>query len=241
ATGVLVGAVQSGHGLAWPLTLVGVVFVALQVLSPIHTAISANLGDRTAAWLNDRLTAACVGPPGMGRSEDQGLTADLPVARDFDLGMQGPPLAISMDFIAAGMVELIGGLAAAVVLAGFRWWAPVVLAGGWLATHWLLRESAVWKDRNTDEVRSAHRDSDYAYRLAVDPPAAKELRLFGLVGWTIERFTARRVRLHELQYRATRMRERSVLGSLLVVLAANALVFWSLASAAARGLSLGPA
>ena len=29
-----------------------------------------------------------------------------------------------------------------------------MLAGAWLATHWLLRESAVWRDRNTDEVRA---------------------------------------------------------------------------------------
>ena len=70
----------------------------------------------------------------------------------------------------------------ALVLFGFAWWAPLVLGGAWLATHWLLRESAVWQDRNTDEVRSAQRDADYAYRLAVDPPASKELRLFGLVG-----------------------------------------------------------
>jgi len=42
----------------------------------------------------------------------------------------------------------------------------------------------------------------------VDPPASKELRLFGLAGWTIDRFVARRTRLHELQYAATRLRER---------------------------------
>jgi len=240
ATGVLIGAVQSGRDLAGPLALTGAVFVASQVLSPIHTAISANLGDRTAAWLNDRLATACVAPPGMGHLEDQRLTDDLTVARDFDLGMQGPPLSLSMDFIAVGLIELIGGLASAVVLFGFRWWAPIVLAGAWLATHWLLRESAVWRDRRTDEVRSAQRDADYAYRLAVDPPAAKELRLFGLVGWTIERFTARRTRLHELQYRATRLREKSVLTSLLLVVAANVVVFWALATAAAGGLGLGP-
>jgi ATP-binding cassette, subfamily B, bacterial len=239
ATGVLVAAVQSGRSLVGPLTLVGVVFVALQVLSPVHTALSANLGDRTSAWLNDRLTTMSVEPPGMGHLEDQKLTDDLTVARDFDLGIQGPPLAIAMDFTATGVIELVGGLASAVLLFGFAWWAPFVLAGAWISTHWLLRESAVWRDRNTDEVRSAQRDSDYAYRLAVDPPAAKELRLFGLVGWTIERFMARRVRLHELQYRATRMREKSVLSSLVLVLAANALVFWALASAAADGLGLG--
>jgi ATP-binding cassette subfamily B protein len=239
-TGVLVSAVQGGRALAGPLALAGAVFVALQVLSPIHTAISANLGDRTSAWLNDRLARACVAPPGLGHLEDRELTDDLTVARDFDLGIQGPPLAFSMDFIASGLTELVGGVSAALLLAGFRWWAPLVLAGGWLSTHWLLRESAVWKDRNTEEVRGAQRDSDYAYRLAVDPPAAKELRLFGLVGWTIERFAARRARLHELQYRATRLREKSVLSSLALVVAANAVVFWALASAAGGGLGLGP-
>jgi ABC-type multidrug transport system fused ATPase/permease subunit len=239
ATGVLVGAVQAGHDLTWPLTLTGAVFLALQVLSPIHTSISTNLGDRTAAWLNDRLAAACLGPPGLAHLEDQELTADLTVARDFDLGIQGPPLAISMDFIAGGLIEMLGGLSSAVVLAAFRWWAPIALAGAWLATHWLLRESGVWKDRNTAEVRTAQRDSDYAYRIAVDPPAAKELRLFGLAGWTVERFIARRTRLHELQYRATRLREKPVLWSLLLVLAGNVLVFWALAAAAMDGLGLG--
>src|SRR5207249_7029031 len=142
-----------GDGLGEALALVGVVFVLLQVLSPIHQAVSANLGDRTAAWLYDRLTEACVRPPGMGHLENPELTSDLTIARDFDLGMTGPPLSISMDFIASGMTEMIGGLASAIVLVGFAWWAPILLAGAWLATHWLLRESAVWQDRNTPQVR----------------------------------------------------------------------------------------
>jgi ABC-type multidrug transport system fused ATPase/permease subunit len=240
AMGVLVGAVQRGDPLAGPLAFAGAIFVLLQVLSPIHQAVSANLGDRTAAWLYDRLTEACVRPPGMGHLEDPTLTSDLTVARDFDLGMTGPPLSISMDFIATGMVEMIGGIASAVILARYAWWAPIVLAGAWLATHWLLRESAIWRDRNTEEVRGAQRDADYAYRLAVDAPASKELRLFGLADWTIDRFIARRTRLHELQYAATRLRERPVIWSMLLVVSANVMVFWFLASAAADGrISLG--
>ena len=162
AMGLLVAAVQRGSGLAAPLAFTGIVFVLLQVLSPIHQAVSANLGDRTAAWLYDRLTAACVRPPGMGHLEDPKLTSDLTVARDFDLGMTGPPLSISMDFIAGGLVEMIGGLAFTAVLAGYRWWAALVLGGAWLATHWLLRESAVWHDRNTEVVRASQRDAQYA-------------------------------------------------------------------------------
>jgi ABC-type multidrug transport system fused ATPase/permease subunit len=240
AMGVLVAAVQRGDRLVEGILLVGIVFILLQVLTPIHQAVGANLGARTAAWLYDRLTEACVRPPGMGHLEDPKLTNDLTVAREFDLGMTGPPLHISMDFIASGLVEMLGGLASAVVLAAYAWWAPLLLGGAWLATHWLLRESSIWRDRNTEEVRSAQRDAEYAYRLAVDPPASKELRLFGLAGWTIDRFINRRTRLHGLQFEATRLRERPVVWSMLLVIAANMVVFWSLATAAANGtLNLG--
>jgi ATP-binding cassette subfamily B protein len=232
ATGVLVAAIQHRYSLAVPLATVGVVFVLLQVLGPLHTAISADLGDRTAAWLYDELTGACTAVPGIGHLEDPGLAADLQLARDFDRGMTAPPLSTSMNFIASGLVDMVAGLAQACVLFGFAWWAPFVLAGAWLSTHWLLRESGVWKDRNTEEVRQAARDADYAYRLAVDPPAAKEVRVFGLPDWVLERFITTRRRLHLLQYEATRMRERSVLASLGIVLAANVLVLWMLGAAA---------
>ena len=240
ASGLLVAAVQNRAELAAPLALTGVVFLLLQVLGPIHQAIGANLGDRTAAWLYDRLTDVCVRPPGVGHLEDPSFTTDLTVARDFDLGMTGPPLSISMDFIAGGLVEMLGGLAATLVLFAFGWWEPIVLGGAWLATYWWLRESAVWQDRNTPEVRSAQRDADYFYRLAVDPAPAKELRLFGLAEWTIGRFVERRTRLHVLQYEATRLREKPLLWSVSAVVVANLAVFGTLASAALQGsISLG--
>src|ERR1700722_3645043 len=235
AMGALVGAVQRGNPLGTSLIAVGTVFVLLQITPPFHHAVGANLGSRVAAWLYDQLTIACVSPPGMGHLEDPRLTTDLAMARDFDLGISGPPMSISMDFIASGLVEMVGGLLSAVVLAAYAWWAPILLAGAWLATHWLLRESGVWRDRNTDEVREAQRHADYAYRLAVDPPAAKELRLFGLASWTIERFTSRRRRLFDLRWEATRLREQPVLWSLLLVLSANLIVFWALADDAAAG------
>jgi ABC-type multidrug transport system fused ATPase/permease subunit len=235
AMGVLVGAVQHGDSIAAPLAFAGVAFVMLQVLSPLHQAIGANLGSRTASWLYDELTAACVTPPGMGHLEDQALTTDLTMARDFDLGITGPPLTVSMDFIASGMVEALGGFASMLVLAAWTWWAPLLLGASWLATHWFLRESAVWFDRNTDEVRQAQRHADYAYRLAVDPPASREIRLFGLGDWTVDRFRSLRRRLFDLQWEATRLREKSVLWSLLLVLAANLIVFWRLAAEAESG------
>src|SRR5262249_40902880 len=149
-------------------------------------------------------------PPSMVHLERPDLVDDLVMARNFELGISGPPLHIAMDFIASGLVQMIAGLSSALVLVAFHWWAPILLIGALGSTPWLLRESGVWKDRNTADVRTAQRHADYAYRLAVDAPAAKELRMFGLGGWVVERFTTRRRRLFEMQFEATRLREASV-------------------------------
>jgi len=235
AIGVTVGAVQQDGPVGAPLALTGAVFVIMLAATPILTAVSMNLGNRLSALLNERLIRACVEPPGIGHLEDPDLIDDLTTAREFDRGMTGPPMYLNVDFIASSLVNVVSGVASAVVLTGFTWWAPLALVVAWGSTHWLLRESGVWKDRNTPEVRSAQRHADYAYRLAVDPQPAKELRLFGLAGWIVERFIARRNRLFELQYRATRLREKSIVWCLILVIAANAAVFGALGVAATTG------
>jgi ATP-binding cassette, subfamily B, bacterial len=235
AIGVTVGAVEEAGPVAAALALTGVVFVLMLIVNPIQTAVSMNLGNKVSAWLNEALIRACVQPPGIGHLEDPDLADDLITAREFDRGMTGPPMYLNVDFIATSLVSAASGVASAIVLIGFSWWAPLVLVAAWGSTHWLLRESGVWKDRNTPEVRAAQRHADYAYELAVDPQPAKELRLFGLAGWTVERFITRRKRLFELQYRATRLREKSVIWCMLIVIVANAAVFGALGLGAVSG------
>ena len=235
ATGLTVGAVEQSTSLIGPLLATGLVFVAMQVVTPLHTAISLNLGNAVSTYLNERLITSCVTPPGIGHLEDPELAEDLTVAREFDRGQTGPPMSLNVDFVADGLVGLVVGASSAVVLVGYGWWAPVVLLVAWGSTHWLLRESGVWKDRNTPEVRAAQRHADYAYSLAVDPPPAKELRLFGLPDWVLDRFTERRRELFELQYRATRLRERSVVVAVVVVSVANLAVFGALGWSATTG------
>ena len=242
ASGTVIGAVEDDASLTGPLVFVAIVFVAMQVLNPLHEAVGTNLGHRTSDWMNDQLLAATTAPPGMAHLERPDLTDQLTMARDFDLGIMGPPLHVSMGFIAGGLVRLVAGVAAAIVLVAFEWWAALVLVAAWGSTHVLLRESGVWKDRNTDEVRTSQRHADYAYRLAVDAPAAKEVRLFGLADWVVDRFMQRRRHLHDLQWEATRLRERSVGLTLAIVVVANALVFWRLADQViAGGIDLGQA
>ncbi|MFD0346494.1 hypothetical protein ACFQ0M_11100 [Kitasatospora aburaviensis] len=103
----------------------------------------------------------------------------------------------------------------------------LLVGGAWLATHWLLKES-FW-DRNTGEVLDAQRRSDYTYKLAVDAPAAKELRIFGLGDWTVARFAAARRRLVELRWQTTKLQQRPLRWTILVLVAANGVTLWSLA------------
>src|SRR5690554_4083044 len=65
AIGLLIGAVERGSDPTPALALVGAVFVALQVLPPLHQAASATLGDRLSGWLYDQLMLACLGPEGV--------------------------------------------------------------------------------------------------------------------------------------------------------------------------------
>ncbi len=229
ATGLLVGRLEAGDDLTVPLAVFGVVFVISQVGPPVHQVVGTLLGHRFSSVLNDRLMATTLGPDGIGHLERGDLTNDLTTARDFDLGWSAPPMYLNIDFIAQGLVMLLGGIASALVLIGFAWWAPLLLLAAWGSTHWLLRESGVWRDRNTDAVKAARRHTSYAYDLATEPAAAKEVRLFGLAPWLLDRFTGHRLQLHQLQYDATRLRERSLVGALVIVLAANALLFWVLA------------
>ncbi|MET0324196.1 MAG: ABC transporter ATP-binding protein, partial [Ilumatobacteraceae bacterium] len=234
-SGWLISAVTGAEPLTAPLVAMALVFIAAQVVGPLHEAIGSSLGDRTATSLNDRLMATTLGPPGVAHLERADLANDLTMARDFDLGITGPPLSYGMNFVADGFVGLISGAVSALLLAWYGWWQAVVLVLAWSATHWLLRESAVWQDRRTPEVQRAERHAEYSYRLAVDPPAAKEIRLFGLADWVIDRFTRQRRHLYDLQYEAMRLRERSVAACVVIVVAANLLAFWTLADRAADG------
>jgi ATP-binding cassette, subfamily B, bacterial len=234
ATGALVGAVSAGSRPGWPLAVVAGATIAVLVLSPLHDAASASLGAQVGADLHLRLLRAATAPAGVAHLEEPDLADDFVLARDFDLGLTAPPIRVCMPFVANGLVEVGSGIAAGAILFWYQWWAPLVLVASWLATHRLLRESTVWRGWRSEEVVRSQRQADYAYRLAVDAPAAKELRLFGFGGWAVRRFGDYRRQLLELALQAMRLREGSLVLAALVAIAGNALVIGALADSALR-------
>jgi ATP-binding cassette, subfamily B, bacterial len=240
ATGALIGAVSAGRPASWSLAIVAASSVLILVLSPIQDSLSANLGARVGEDLHKRLLLAAIEPEGIAHLEEPALADEFALARDFDLGITAPPVRLCIPFVANGLVEVGSGLTAAAILFWFQWWAPLILVACWLATHRLLRESTVWKSWQSQDVARSQRHADYAYRMAVDIPAAKELRLFGLGGWTVSRFGTYRRQLLELSLQALRMRERSLIWAALAALAGNGLVVGALAAGSlAHRVSLG--
>jgi ATP-binding cassette subfamily B protein len=233
--GALIGAITRSEALTATLVVLGALFVLAQMVGPLHEAVGFDLGARTSTALNDRLLAATTAPDGIAHLERSDLADDLATARDLELGSTTVPLTYAVNFIGDDLVPLISGVVSAVVLAVIGWWQALLLVVAWGSTHWLLRESSVWSERRTPEVQRAQRHSTYAYALAVDPPAAKEVRLFGLTDWVLDRFVRHRRRLYELQYEATRLRERPTAICLVVVTATNLLVFVTLARQAIGG------
>ena len=235
AMGLLVTAVETGESVTTPLVLVAGSFALLSVSAPIHTQLGAILGDRTSGFLQAELTSAVSDPPGIAHLERPGLADELVAARDFDLGQIGPPLSVSMGFVGAGMVTLLSGVAQALVLATVIWWGALVIAAAWLSTHWLLRESSFWARRSDPEVQAEQRHADYSYRLAVEAGPAKEVRVFGLGDWVVDRFSRRRSRLLELQWEAMRLRQRSLTTVFVVLTAAHVLVLVPIIRGALNG------
>ncbi len=233
--GVLVNDIERGDSTTVPLVAVGLLFVAMQALGPAHDALSANLGARLSSWLHEQLLVACVTPRGLAHLEDAALADRLSTAREFDLGITGPSMTVAMPNIAGGFTAFAGGAAQALLLFGYRWWAPFLIGGAWLSTHVILRSASVWGGRMSDEVMEQQRRADYAYRLTVHPPGAKEVRLFGLTDWIVGGFTALRRRLVEESLRARAIRWRPTWVCILVIAVANGLYFWSLAHTAVDG------
>lgn len=83
----------------------------------------------------------------------------------------------------------LSGLGAFAVIAGWHWWAAVILAAGYLITGrtmtaWLL---SIFADMALDPPVDRRR-AGYLFDLLMKADAAKEIRLFGLPGWMIERY-----------------------------------------------------
>jgi ATP-binding cassette subfamily B protein len=132
----------------------------------------------------------------------------------------------------------VEGIAACVLLVSFAWWAPLLLAGGWtLASQALSR----WVQRGIvdttvrDPAHAGLRRAKYSRSLAMDPLAAKEVRVFGLAGWVVERYASTWQAAMRAIWRERVSNSWQVVFAVVAVTAAHAVVLGVLGAAVVRG------
>jgi ATP-binding cassette subfamily B protein len=179
----------------WRAVVVAFVFAAAafagqQLLAPLQTSLGELVARRVDGQVFDRLMAASLASPGIGPLEDQRLLDELSEAsHELEQGFQSPGRAC------AGLLHLI---ARVVQLAGYV--VVVGVAFSWLAALGVLAVVLAFRQGQRGGLRrysqlfrtiaSQRREYVYLRGLAMHAPAAKEIRVFGLLRWLADRYQA---------------------------------------------------
>jgi ATP-binding cassette subfamily B protein len=191
ASGALIAAVSDGRGVQspWPaLSLMAAVFVTMQVVVPFLGPVTERLATRLEWMLRGRMLSAVLAPPTIAHLEDPSLADELAQSR-----------AVGTEQVES--VRLIGALSAigagrllaassAVVLASYRWWAPLGIVGAWMVSNRWYRREAGRLVTSLEASTPGFRRARYSSGLALEGVAAKELRIFGMARWLAGRFEA---------------------------------------------------
>jgi ATP-binding cassette subfamily B protein len=133
-----------------------------------------------------RAMRATMRRPGIAHLEDPAYIDELALAMATP-GSSPFEVPRALMWVVAMYLESFG---ATLILFRFHWWAPLVLVAALMTSQrWLSRELDLlfqfWSANTT-----GHRKASYFRDLTLTPPAAKEIRVFGLAPWVVGRFSS---------------------------------------------------
>ncbi|HEU4881007.1 MAG TPA: ABC transporter ATP-binding protein, partial [Longimicrobium sp.] len=192
-TGVLAaaipGAVDAGPGATPAFLALAGVAAALALLSLASTLLGQLCRVLDAAYAMEvhcAVAGVTLGSPGLAPLEDPALADRLQAVHDAE---QRGVLRRTCSELATLAVTRLRGAGAFAVLLGFHWWAPLALAAAWHLTNRVYlktTEKGVTVDMGDGAARM--RRTGYLRSLALDAPAAKEVRVFGLGDWAVGKY-----------------------------------------------------
>jgi ATP-binding cassette subfamily B protein len=186
--GVLVGRVAEGGAIAGPLAGLTFLLLLQQLVGPVKSAVAYRATRRVDGVVRGRVMAVGNRSLGTGPLEDPGVLDRLELAG----GTIDPFWDASPGGAAVAVVSLAGRY---LQVAGAAWLLgqiSVPVAAGLTAVVLVAyRQSRRWNRVRLAAQRgnaAAGRASRYTSGLANTPPAAKEVRLFGVLDWLEARF-----------------------------------------------------
>jgi ATP-binding cassette subfamily B protein len=178
-----------GHRLVIALAQAGAAYGVSLLRGPAEDALTAAATARVDALMQRMLVRAVCAPIGIAHLEDREVLNQLASARGELLG-GGQPAGAPMALISQLGDRLTGILACLVLAVFFRWWVGIELLIVWLAVRAPLGAQLRLQARRGRSAAEPLRRSWYLLGLAWRPPAAKEVRVFGLGDWIADRHQA---------------------------------------------------
>ena len=175
----------TGHRLLVALAVMGIAFAAQQISPAVQLTIADGLGRRFNSQLDRRLMRISLSPRGIGHLEDATVGDHLAGARR---GVSGWPRPGDAVTAVGGRVALYTSLlSGSLLLAVFHVWAAFAVLVAALALQRRLATAMSALGESQAGRAAALRESAYLRDLALQSPAAKEVRLFGLGHWLVAR------------------------------------------------------
>ena len=181
---------DAGRLLIWTLAGTTLVFAALQVVEPVREGVELVTRRQIDESLRAKTLDDLSRPHGVAHLEDAELLDHLELIREGSLELEASPggAAVMTIRLAGVYIRGIGG--AILVGVAFSWSTAVGLAFACLLSRRLVRRHrlaylSIWK---APPQMRLQRRADYHERLGIQPPAAKESRIFDLTDWLIDRF-----------------------------------------------------
>lgn len=193
AAGALIATVNGDPsplpGIASPWQALAVLtgaLVALEIVLPFLGPVAKRLTVRLEVLLRDRLLAGLLTPATLAHLEDPDLADEVRLA--YAVGPQQVRVSKAVLALENIVSNRLLALGSAAVLAGYRWWAPLLLVVGWMWSNGWYRREMGGLIASFERSSTGFRRAQYFSDLALDGTAAKEIRIFGLARWLANRF-----------------------------------------------------
>ncbi len=194
AVGFLLNALVDNGGVvdrtAWvAMGAVAAIFLVQRCLFPFLGPAVESLEHRLTLLVRERVMAPLLRPSTISHLEDPRIADELRQAQQVGSENFSAQQALGA-FTEIGGARL-AAVGAAVLLARWHWWAPLVLAGAWLFSRLWYRIQMATLVSSMERSTPALRQAEYVGDLVLGGTAAKETRVFGLAPFLTRRFESR--------------------------------------------------
>ncbi|HUQ39690.1 MAG TPA: ABC transporter ATP-binding protein [Acidimicrobiales bacterium] len=223
---------SGGARMTTALTVLGIAFVLQYAAEGLREVLQWVAARRIDRRLKARVLDATLSPSGVAHLEDPEILDKIAITRAEGTG-------ITPGIAAGGMVQVaVNRLAVvppAILLGTFRWWLPLVVGGALIWMRKVMRAHLMMTISAMIDQTSTLRRSLYFVDLALQPTAAKEMRIFGLGGWLADRYRMHYLSVLKVVWSKRASGQRRLVPPILACGVANAIGYLTIVGAGVDG------